>query len=709
MVRVRPFVLVAVGFLAAGTRGQSFNIDCNVAAGVGAGVPTDAFAGAALQAGRWNNIGVGTGPFALVDLAGAGTGVTLSRTNGTLFNFNNANTSGDFQLLFDDIHDLGAAPGASTYTISGLFPGVYSVFVYAIAPDSSTARTSIFVSGSTSTNPQACGGVMPVNSFALGVNFTQHIVTVPPTGAGANQITIICTGTVNLGSVNGLQLRLDKAGPVFVDASAGGLNNGRTWPNAFTDLQSALDLPPLLRASSVEIWVADGMYFPSKRTDAADARSACFQSTGIVNLYGGFNGTETMQTQRDPAVNECTLSGERGASGPGDNCYNVILVEATTTLAYRIFGFTISGANNTRDQCAGDCVQSYGGGLFNNGAPIIVRDCIFRDNNAGCESGMGCPAISAGFGGGMLCLGANAAVVGCTFLNNTARFGAGLWIEGDSRIANCRFLGNDATLSGGGARGADTCEFHNCFFSGNTCGDGSSIQSGAAFHTSNPNRLINCTFVGNTGPAGVETISNNPAGASTLTISNCIVWNNPGIGATQGTVSISHSDIQGGAVGTMNLNVDPLFVDADGPDNTFGTPDDDPRLSGCSPVIDAGSNSLLPLDSADVDGDNFVGETLPLDLLGAARRVESLGSPNTGTGTSPIVDMGAHEYPGTPPLTGDADFDRDVDFNDTLEVLASFGADYGPPGSGPGDADGDGDVDFNDVLAVLSGYGAMCP
>ena len=47
---------------------------------------------------------------------------------------------------------------------------------------------------------------------------------------------------------------------------------------------------------------------------------------------------------------------------------------------------------------------------------------------------------------------------------------------------------------------------------------------------------------------------------------------------------VSFSDVQGGLGGGTidgggNIDADPLFVDADGADDTVGTPDDDLRLS----------------------------------------------------------------------------------------------------------------------------------
>ena len=65
----------------------------------------------------------------------------------------------------------------------------------------------------------------------------------------------------------------------------------------------------------------------------------------------------------------------------------------------------------------------------------------------------------------------------------------------------------------------------------------------------------------------------------------------------------------------------------------------DLHLSPGSPAIDAGSNSLLPADEHDLDGDGDVVEPLPFDLG---------GNPRIQNGT---VDIGAYEYEPSPPAT----------------------------------------------------------
>ena len=99
-----------------------------------------------------------------------------------------------------------------------------------------------------------------------------------------------------------------------------------------------------------------------------------------------------------------------------------------------------------------------------------------------------------------------------------------------------------------------------------------------------------------------------------------------------GTTDVSYSCVQGGKPGEGNIDMDPLFLDPNGPDGLIGTPDDDLRFGRQSPCFDGGDDGVLPLDSADLDGDGDTSERTPLDLAGNPR---SYGD---------WVDMGAYEY-----------------------------------------------------------------
>ena len=108
-----------------------------------------------------------------------------------------------------------------------------------------------------------------------------------------------------------------------------------------------------------------------------------------------------------------------------------------------------------------------------------------------------------------------------------------------------------------------------------------------------------------------------------------------------------------------NLNVDPLFVDADGPDNIAGTVDDDFRLQAGSPCIDAGISISSPLT----------------DLDGNTRVVDDPVTADTGVGYPDVVDMGAYKFGSSLPcenLTGDINCDGIVDFLDFILLAANL-------------------------------------
>ena len=58
----------------------------------------------------------------------------------------------------------------------------------------------------------------------------------------------------------------------------------------------------------------------------------------------------------------------------------------------------------------------------------------------------------------------------------------------------------------------------------------------------------------------------------------------------------------GSISGTNNESGDPLFVDADGADNIYGTVDDDLTLQSNSPAVDNGSTSFSSYPSTDISG-----------------------------------------------------------------------------------------------------------
>jgi len=262
----------------------------------------------------------------------------------------------------------------------------------------------------------------------------------------------------------------------------------------------------------------------------------------------------------------------------------------------------------------------------------------------------------------------NTVIDGFTITKGSAYFGGGMFNTSSSpTVTNCTFSGNTATYYGGGmVNYSDSSPtVTNCTFSDNTASD----NGGGMYNsTSSSPTVTNCTFSGNTASDYGGGMYND---RSSPTVTNCILWGDSPdeiYNSISSTLTISFSDLQSGLPantvdGGGNIDVDPLFVDTDGPDNTAGTGDDNLRLSGGSPCIDAGDTCVPSL------------VTVATDLDGNLRGVDDPATPNTGvTVVGVTVDMGAYEFGSSPvlcisQLEGDINCDGIVNLHD-LKLLA---------------------------------------
>lgn len=275
----------------------------------------------------------------------------------------------------------------------------------------------------------------------------------------------------------------------YVDGDTGSdANNGTGWGDAFATLTRALTEAE----DSDEIWVKAGVYRPTDDTD----RTKSFTMKDGVDLYGGFDGTETLREDRDWTNNVTILCGDIGVEDDmTDNSYNVV-VGANA----RLDGFTIR--NGYAD---GSSLATYsGGGLRgNNINAMIVANCMFTNNHARGTSHLtrGGAAYFGGTGN------PDSLWINTVFVDNfcTRRGGA---ISADSPLGtfdNCRFYGNSTSSSGGGAVELRSnaavpvmATFTNCVFIGNFSDPCSfSGAGGGAVRAESPGIFVDCWFEDN--------------------------------------------------------------------------------------------------------------------------------------------------------------------------------------------------------------------
>ncbi len=395
---------------------------------------------------------------------------------------------------------------------------------------------------------------------------------------------------------------------LYVKANATGSNNGTSWTNAYTSLQSALTAA----VATDEIWVAAGTYYPTAGID----RSISFVMKNSVKIYGGFAGigTETSLSQRNYSTNITILSGDIGTvSVNTDNSYHVVSNSNLNNTAI-LDGFTI-----TKGNANGGIGNSNGGGMYNGFSSPTITNCTFTAN-------------AANRGGGMYNSSSSPTITNCTFSANTATFGGGMYNDGSSpTITNCTFSANTGSSSGGGIENniSSSPTITNCTFSANTAYAGGGIDN----FGSNSTTIANCTFSANTATFGGGGIYY--SSSSSGTIKNSIFYQNTGDSPNRkniykdGTTALNVSNsLVDDYSATNSINItwgtgiitsNPLFfnsADPDGVDNIFRTADDGLTLSNCSPAINAG-------DNADVAA---------TDILGNSRIFNT------------TVDLGAYEY-----------------------------------------------------------------
>ncbi|MBN1257388.1 MAG: hypothetical protein JXA52_06745 [Planctomycetes bacterium] len=426
----------------------------------------------------------------------------------------------------------------------------------------------------------------------------------------------------------------------------------------------------------------------------------------FYNNSAGTGGALYTSNGGFPIITSCNFTGNTAGNGGAVKVYgasprltNCTFVDNSANSSGGAVYHT-GGSPNFED-CLFSKNSAYDGGAVYNyylGTSPTYRNCTFIQNNADGHGGAVVNTVAV-----------NSDFINCLFQENHAGWldGGAMWSGGNSvntKIINCSYINNTTTGDCGAIRhgGEESILIVNSLFYGNSAAS----DVGAITVNCPDTKIINSIFANNSAASTVGGIY----ALGTTQIQNCIVWNNTAPSYKQlrssGTITISNSDIKGsggsgaswisslGIDGGGNIDADPFFAnptDPAGSDGIFGTYDDGLRLTALSPCIDAGDDSALPQDTADLDNDGDTTEDIPLDIIGFKR---VLGS---------MVDMGAYEINTLP---GDIDGNDTVDLGDFLLLRIAFGSNPTKPNWNPAaDINNDGGVNLGDFFILRTHYG----
>lgn len=372
---------------------------------------------------------------------------------------------------------------------------------------------------------------------------------------------------------------------------ATGANDGTSWSNAFRG-PLAVRTALAIAAPGDEVWVALGTYVPAP----VGQPGVSFDLSNGVALYGGFQGNETLRTQRSPTSHPTILSGDLAGNGSAagtqsnDNSFHVVAATSVDSSAV-LDGFTITGGYA---RCCASV--SEGGGIRIVDASPVIRGCTFTRNVSEVRGGDVCvnggsPLFeSCQFTGGSgsrlgTCIaqtGTSSSTVRRCLFTGTPDVGGGprgVGIHSDSTspvpllVEDCQFsitcppfvcaagvgiladqgsqlivkrsqfIGNTSCGGGGGIHCDGVGVIDRCVFMGNE----GQFDGGAALYTATGHVTVsNCVINGND-RAGFSTL----LAHGTMVLVNCTIVNNGSLG---GPLGGGHSVIVSSAPGTRFAN-----------------------------------------------------------------------------------------------------------------------------------------------------------
>lgn len=420
------------------------------------------------------------------------------------------------------------------------------------------------------------------------------------------------------------------------------------------------------------------------RDNAAVFGGGLFVNNSATTAKASLAGAETGDTNRRLGSRERAVSGATGPAptGTSDATQKSGAPAKRSASSPKSFS-TLVLTNSTFRRNVAD---ERGGAIYNSGrgsrSSPLIRETIFADN----ESTDGGALYNDGTNGT-----ANPTIVGVEFRRNVASWrGGAMYSDGGEGgeaspvLLNSRVASNTATDGGAfyfdGTDGTTSPVIGSTVLVGNVADtSGGGMYNRGMGGGASPS-IINVTVAGNAAHFGGALYNDaRNGGTASPAIKNTILWANTAPNGSQvfndapgATPQVRFSILENGQDGIREndgsstrydgestLEASPQFATGAGPDGRWGTDDDDLRLQGPrsgggpSPGIDAGLNAAL-----DFDGDGS--SEITSDLAGEERRQEVDEAAGAGSGSPPLVDIGAYESSGAPLPVELARFDATV-------------------------------------------------
>jgi predicted outer membrane repeat protein len=422
------------------------------------------------------------------------------------------------------------------------------------------------------------------------------------------------------------------AGTRYAKPSATGTGDCSSWANACT-LQTAL----AAAVSGNEIWVMAGTHKPT----TGIGRGFTFQLVTGVAVYGGFTGTETALSERDPnpATNGTILSGN----------INILVDSGSYHVVTGATGATLDGFTITAGDATGASPNNRGGGMYNINSSPTLANIIFSGN-------------SANYGGGMYnSSGSSPTLMYVTFSGNTATnyAGGGMCNEAGSSptLTNVTFSGNSSDLGGNGG-GMSSASSSNPILINVTFSDNSATYGGGMSNINNNPTLTNVTFNGNSATnygGGMYNDSSSPALTNVTFSGNSAtndgggMRNDSGSNPTLTNVTFSGNLAAGDGGGMRNAGSSPMLTNVTFSANTaingggmFNTTGSNPEIRNTifwgNTATTAGAqiynDSSTPLVSDSIVQDGYAGGT---NIIITDSKLSTLGDYGGFTRTIPLL------------------------------------------------------------------------